>query len=120
MDFQIFDYGGGYLQLNQKQEFSPMFNLFNKLENADKEKKELERKFIEERLRELKLTFNLALCITAASAMMALLGVGLFYFDKVQEAKLTVSMGILASVSSVQFAKDRKAELEEIMRNFKK
>ena len=38
---------------------------------------------MQELLRQAKLTFNLALSVTAASAMMTLGGVGLLYFNKV-------------------------------------
>ncbi|HLP92117.1 MAG TPA: hypothetical protein VK184_26440 [Nostocaceae cyanobacterium] len=97
-----------------------MFNFFKKSEDADREQQELKRQFMEEKLRQLRLRFNLALGITTASAMMTLSGVGLLYFNKVEEASLTTGTGILFSISSVQFAKDAKDELEEALRDLQK
>ena len=70
---------------------------------------------MQELLRQAKLTFNLALSVTAASAMMTLGGVGLLYFNKVSEASLTAGGGALATITSVQLAKQTKEELLEII-----
>jgi hypothetical protein len=92
------------------------FNIFSKPQpNNNNNAQEMEQKIIEELLRQARLTFNLALGVTAASAMMTLSGVGLLYLNKVPEASLTAGAGILASISSVQFAKDAKEELGEII-----
>lgn len=90
-----------------------MLPFWKNSDDEDREEQELKRKFKEEKLRQLKLKFNLALGITAASAMMTLLGVGLLYFNKVQEASLTSGTGILASIISVQFAKDAHDDLDK-------
>ena len=76
---------------------------------------EMRQKIIAEFIRQTQLTFNLALGVTTASAIITLLGVGLFYFDKVPEASLTAGGGILGSIGSVQFAKETREELEEIL-----
>jgi hypothetical protein len=92
------------------------FNIFSKPQpNNDEATQEMEQKIIEELLRQARLTFNLALSVTAASAIMTLSGVGLLYLNKVPEASLTTGAGILASISSVQFAKDAKEELCEMI-----
>lgn len=76
---------------------------------------DVKKEFMQELLRQAKLTFNLALSITAASAIMTLGGVGLLYFNKVSEASLTAGGGALATITSVQFAKQTKEELLEII-----
>lgn len=76
---------------------------------------DVKKEFIQELLRQAKLTFNLALTVTAASAIMTLGGVGLLYFNKVSEASLTAGGGALATITSIQFAKQTKEELLEII-----
>ncbi|NET73908.1 MAG: hypothetical protein F6K62_24105 [Sphaerospermopsis sp. SIO1G2] len=73
----------------------------------DKIKKEL--------LRQAKLTFNVALSVSAISAIITLSGVGLIYFDKISEATLTASGGTLATMTSLNMAKEAKNELVKIM-----
>jgi hypothetical protein len=75
----------------------------------------LELEIMRELLRQVRLTFNLALGVSAASALITLSGVGLLYFNKVPEASLTAGAGALASIGSVQFAKEAKDELQEMM-----
>ncbi|MFN6436060.1 MAG: TRADD-N-associated membrane domain-containing protein [Nostoc sp. DedSLP01] len=75
----------------------------------------MKQELMQELLRQAKLTFNLALSVTAASAMMTLGGVGLLYFNKVSEASLTAGGGALATITSVQLAKQTKEELLEII-----
>ncbi|NEQ84701.1 MAG: hypothetical protein F6K26_32490 [Moorea sp. SIO2I5] len=80
-----------------------------------------EEKLFEESLRQAKYSYNLAFAVTAASALMILCGVGLFYSNKVSEEKLTASgvvLGIIPSVKSFKFAKDSKEELEEMRKKF--
>ncbi|NMF65535.1 hypothetical protein DP113_07825 [Brasilonema octagenarum UFV-E1] len=92
------------------------FNISSKPQpNNNEAAQEMKKNIIEELLRQARLTFNLALSVTAASAMMTLSGVGLLYLNKVPEASLTTGAGILASISSVQFAKDAKQELCEMV-----
>lgn len=47
--------------------------------------------------------------------MITFLGVGLFYVDKMPEASLTAGTGIMASIGSVQFAKEAREELNDIL-----
>ncbi|MEA5550669.1 hypothetical protein VB713_06710 [Anabaena cylindrica UHCC 0172] len=92
------------------------FNIFPKRQPKNQEiKKEMKDKIVEEYIRQAQLTFNLALGVTTASAIMTLLGVGLLYVDKMPEASLTAGTGIIASIGSVQFAKDAREELQEIL-----
>jgi hypothetical protein len=75
----------------------------------------LKAELMQELLRQAKLTFNVALSVTAASAIMTLGGVGLLYFNKVSEASLTAGGGALATITSVQLAKQTKEDLLEII-----
>ncbi|WP_233154233.1 TRADD-N-associated membrane domain-containing protein [Scytonema sp. HK-05] len=107
------------------QEFLAMFNSFKKHQNTEQPnsnqaENEMEQKIIEELLRQIRLISNLSSVVIAASAMMTLFGVGLLYLDKVPEASLTAGVGILASISSVQFAKDEKEELWEMIDKLRK
>ncbi|MBE8971016.1 hypothetical protein IQ277_33895 [Nostocales cyanobacterium LEGE 12452] len=76
---------------------------------------DVKKEFMQELLRQAKLTFNLALSVTAVSAMMTLGGVGLLYFNKVSEASLTAGGGALATITSVQLAKQTREELLQIL-----
>ncbi len=90
------------------------FKFFNKLENND-DYNDIKEEIIREFLRQVRYSYNLALGVTAASTLITLCGVGLLYIDKVSEATLTASGGVLATITSVQFAKQSKEELREVM-----
>lgn len=90
------------------------FNFFNKPQIND-DYSEIKEEVIREFLRQVRHSYNLALGITAASALMTLGGVGLLYVDKVSEATLTSSGGVLATITSVQIAKQSKEELREVI-----
>ena len=90
------------------------FKFFKKPENND-DYNEMKEEIIREFLRQVRHSYNLALGVTAASALMTLFGVGLLYIDKVSEATLTASGGVFATITSVQFAKQSKEELQEVM-----
>ncbi len=74
----------------------------------------LEKEVIEELLRQTRLTFNLALVVSAVSSMITLSGVGLLYSNKITAASLTTGVGVLATASSLQFAKQAKGDLKDI------
>jgi hypothetical protein len=42
-------------------------------------------------------------------------GVGLLYCNKISEATVTASGGLLASLGSIQFAKQKQEELRQMM-----
>ena len=95
------------------------FKFFNKPEKND-DYSEIQEEVIREFLRQVKHSYNLALSVTAASALMTLGGVGLLYIDKVSEATITTSGGVLATITSAQFAKQSKEELQEVMDKLEK
>ncbi len=76
---------------------------------------ELKEEIIRELLRQARHSYNLALGITTASALMTLFGVGLLYLDKVSEASITTGGGALVTIASVQCAKQAKEELREVI-----
>ncbi|AFY36251.1 hypothetical protein [Calothrix sp. PCC 7507] len=90
------------------------FNFFSKSENNNDDN-DIKKEIIRELLHMTRKSYNLALGITAASALMTLFGVGLFYFDKVSEASLTASGGVLTTLASVQHTKQKKEELCEML-----
>ncbi len=90
------------------------FRFFNKPQiNGDYS--DIKEEIIREFLRQVRYSYNLALGVTAASALMTLFGVGLLYINKLSEATLTTSGGVLATITSVQFAKQSQEELREVM-----
>ncbi|OUL22187.1 hypothetical protein BV372_30820 [Nostoc sp. T09] len=91
------------------------FQLFKKPQTNDTYS-DIKEEIIRELLRQVRHSYNLALGVTAASALMTLFGVGLLYFDKVSEASLTAGSGILATITSVQFSKQAKEELHEMIK----
>lgn len=94
------------------------FNWFRKHQSEKMNvTEEMKQKIIAEFIRQTQLTFNLALGVTTASAIITLLGVGLLYFDKITEASLVAGGGIIASLGSVQFAKETREELEDILKD---
>jgi small neutral amino acid transporter SnatA (MarC family) len=70
---------------------------------------------IKELIRQAKLTFNVAVSVSAISAMITLSGVALIYFNKISEATLTASGGALATMTSLNMAKEAKDELLKIL-----
>jgi hypothetical protein len=96
------------------------FNFFRKCQsdnqpNSNDDSSTIKEEILRELLRQVRQSYNLALTVTAASALMTLSGVGLLYFNKVPEASITTAGGVLASLHSVQLAKEAKEELRQMM-----
>jgi len=96
------------------------FNVFRKRRsdnqpNSNDDSSNIKEEILWELLRQFRQSYNLSLTVTAASALMTLSGVGLLYFNKVPEASLTTAGGVLASLHSVQLAKEAKEELRQMM-----
>lgn len=91
-----------------------LFKFFAKPQNKN-DYSDIKEDILRELLRQTRKSYNLALGITATSALMTLFGVGLFYFKKISEASLTTSGGILTTLVSVQHTKQKKEELCEIL-----
>ncbi|AFZ18681.1 TRADD-N-associated membrane domain-containing protein [Allocoleopsis franciscana] len=96
------------------------FNVSRKLKsdnqpNSNEANSNIKQEIMRELLRQVRRSYNFALAITTASALMTLSGVGLLYFNKVPEASLTTTGGVLASLHSVQLAKEAKEELRQMI-----
>ncbi len=96
------------------------FNVLRKLQsdnqhNCNEANSNIKQEILRELLRQVRQSYNLALAITTASALMTLSGVGLLYLNKVPEASLTTAGGVMASLHSVQLAKEAKEELRQMM-----
>ncbi|WP_225896479.1 TRADD-N-associated membrane domain-containing protein [Amazonocrinis nigriterrae] len=70
---------------------------------------------VQERLRQARRSFNLALIATALSACIGLVGAGLLLSGKVTEGTVTAAGGMAASVQCVQLAKDTNDRLDKIL-----
>ena len=96
------------------------FNVSRKLKsdiqpNYNEANSNIKEEILRELLRQVRQSYNLALAVTTASALMTLSGVGLLYLNKVPEASLTTAGGVLASLHSMQLAKEAKEELRQMM-----
>jgi hypothetical protein len=82
------------------------FNVFRKRQsdnqlNSNDDSSNIKEEILRELLRQVRQSYNLALAVTTASALMTLSGVGLLYLNKVPEASLTTAGGVLASLHSM-------------------
>jgi hypothetical protein len=96
------------------------FKVYRKLKsdnqpNSNEANSNIKEEIMRELLRQVRQSYNLALAVTAACALMILSGVGLVYINKLPEASLTTAGGVLASLHSVQLAKESKEELHQMM-----
>ncbi len=73
----------------------------------------------QERLRQARYSFNLALIATALSAGISLVGSGLLLSGKVPEGAVTATGGMAASVRCIQLAKDTNDRLDKILAELK-
>lgn len=73
----------------------------------------------QERLRQARCSFNLALIATALSACISLVGGGLMLSGKVPEGSVTAAGGMAASVRCIQLAKDSNDRLDKILPELK-
>ena len=68
----------------------------------------------EERLRQARQSFNVALAIIVISFVFSLTGAGLLLSNKVTEGTVTTGAGLLSSVQSLKFAKDKNEQLNKV------
>jgi len=90
------------------------FSLFGNSQ-PDEDYSEIKKQILRESLRQVRHSYNLALFVTAASAMVIFGGFALLFCEKMSEATLTASGGLLTSLGSVEFAKQKKKELQQMM-----
>jgi hypothetical protein len=79
----------------------------------------IEASIAQERLRQARYSFNLALIATALSACISLIGAGLLLSGKVPEGTVTAAGGMAASVRCIQLAKDTNDRLDKILPSLK-
>ncbi|WP_197036197.1 TRADD-N-associated membrane domain-containing protein [Fischerella sp. PCC 9605] len=77
----------------------------------------IELSIAQERLRQARYSFNLALAATTASVCISLTGAGLLLFSKAPEGTITAVAGIASSVRCIQLAKDANDRLDRIARD---
>ncbi len=82
-------------------------------------KSAIELSIAQERLRQARYSFNLALVATALSAGISLIGYGLLLSGKVPEGAVTATGGMAASVRCIQLAKDTNDRLDRILAELK-
>ncbi len=69
----------------------------------------------QERLRQARLSFNLALTATALSFSVSLLGGWLLLSEKVSSGTITSAVGLVSSLGCLKFAKDANDRLDKIL-----
>ncbi len=79
----------------------------------------IELSIAQERLRQARYSFNLALIATALSACISLVGAGILLSGKVPEGTVTAAGGMAASVRCIQFAKDTNDRLDKVLAELK-
>lgn len=75
----------------------------------------IELSIAQERLRQARYSFNLALIATALSACISFVGAGLLLSGKVPEGTVSAAGGTVASVRCIQLAKDTNDRLDKIL-----
>ncbi|MBE8969622.1 hypothetical protein IQ277_26400 [Nostocales cyanobacterium LEGE 12452] len=76
---------------------------------------EIELSITQERLRQARYSFNLALIATALSACISIVGAGLLLSGKVPEGTVIAAGGMAGSVRCIQLAKDTNDRLDKIL-----
>lgn len=78
-------------------------------------RKTVEFYIAQERLRQARYSFNLALVATALSACISLIGAGLLLSGKVPEGTFTAVGGMATSVRCIRFAKEANDRLDKTL-----
>lgn len=79
----------------------------------------MELSIAQERLRQARHSFNLALVMTTASAIISFIGIGLLWSVKVPEGTITAAGGLISSVRCLQLARDTNDRLDKIAKELK-
>jgi uncharacterized membrane protein YczE len=74
----------------------------------------IELSIANERLRQARYSFNMALSATTASFLISLIGAGLLLSNKISEGTVIAAVGLVSSVQCIQFAKDANRRLDKI------
>lgn len=75
----------------------------------------IELNIAQERLRQARYSFNLALVTTTACFFISLVGAGLLLSSKVPEGTVIAAGGLVSSIRCIQLAKDTNDRLDKIL-----
>ena len=75
----------------------------------------IEWNIAQERLRQARLSFNLALSATAISFSISLIGGGLLLSNKISSGTITSAMGLVSSAGCLKFARDTNDRLDGVI-----
>lgn len=75
----------------------------------------IEWSIAQERLRQARLSFNLALAATAVSFFISLIGGGLLLSGKISSGTVTSAVGLVSSAGCLKFGKDANDRLDKIL-----
>ncbi len=75
------------------------------------------KKYLQERIRQAKLAFNLAIVAAVLSFIVILIGVGLLPSEQVSKGTLTTAEGFLSNLAFVKLAKDANDRLDAANRS---
>ncbi len=89
-------------------------NLFGN-SHPDEDYSDITEEILEEWLRQVRQSYNVALTVIGTSAILAFVGVGLVYGNKVQEGAITTAAGGVTTVAATRFANQKKKELQQMM-----
>ena len=78
----------------------------------------IESIIIQERLRQARLSFNLAFATTTISFCISLIGAGLLLDNGVPSGAVPYAIGLVSSVRYFEFARDANDRLDKILNEF--
>jgi len=90
------------------------FNLSSN-SHPDEDYSDITEEILEEWLRQVRQSYNVAVTVIGTSAILAFVGVGLVYANKVQEGAITTVAGGVITVAATTFANQKKKELQQMM-----
>ncbi|RAM51671.1 MAG: hypothetical protein C6Y22_10445 [Hapalosiphonaceae cyanobacterium JJU2] len=78
-----------------------------------------ERSFLQERIRQAKLSFNVLLGATILTGLISFAGVYLLLSGRISEGSITSTGGLLSNVAFAKLAKDANERLDQAMKEDK-
>ncbi|WP_071192664.1 hypothetical protein [Trichormus sp. NMC-1] len=89
--------------------------LNNKLSKLNKPDLSVRSAIVQERLRQARYSFNLALSVAALSCGITFVGAGLLLANKAPEGAFTAVAGLVGSIGYIQIAKDANDRLDKTL-----
>lgn len=78
----------------------------------------IELSIAQERLRQSRYSFNLAIAATAISFFISLVGAGIFLSNKVPQGTVVAAVGLVSGVRCTKLANDANDRLDKILEEF--